>query len=158
MCGAGGWCLNRALSYLCCSVEQGEKNSSVRGAPDFSKYCLFISRQRWKRLHIFPSPYFIIHQYFHVSPSPQIVWDQTVASPPAVGVSTSPYFEDLRLVQIGTFGGLRTASHTSLTTLMSVVIVIYSGRIPQLYSLHSYSIIRYCTTQPSCLSIIAVGR
>ena len=27
------------------------------------------------------------HQYFHVSPSPQIVWDQTVTSPPArVGV------------------------------------------------------------------------
>ena len=33
---------------------------------------------------------FIIHQYFHVSLSPQIVWDRTVASPPAVGVSTSP--------------------------------------------------------------------
>ena len=116
MCWAGGWCLNRALSYLCFSVEQGEKKSSVRGASDFSKYYLFIFRQRWKRSHVFPSPYFIIHQYFHVSPSPQIVWDQTVASPPAVGVSISPYFEDFRLVQIGTFGGLRTVSHTSLTT------------------------------------------
>ena len=39
---------------------------------------------------ISPSPYVIKHQYFHVSFSPQIVWDQTVASPPAVGVSTSP--------------------------------------------------------------------
>ena len=32
-----------------------------------------------------------IHQYFHVSPSPQIVWDQTVVSPPArVGVPLTP--------------------------------------------------------------------
>ena len=32
-----------------------------------------------------------IHQYFHVSPSPQIVWDQTVASPSArVGVPLTP--------------------------------------------------------------------
>ena len=69
MCWAGGWCLNRALSYLCFSVEQGEKKSSVRGAPDFSKYCLFIFKQRWKRLHLFPSPYFTLHQYFHVSQS-----------------------------------------------------------------------------------------
>ena len=38
--------------------------------------------------HILTVPY--DEEYFHVSPSPQIVWDQTVASPPAVGVSTSP--------------------------------------------------------------------
>ena len=41
--------------------NKGGKKSSVRGAPDFSKYCLVISRQRWKRLHLFPSLYFIIH-------------------------------------------------------------------------------------------------
>ena len=38
----------------------------MRGAPDFSKYCLFISRQRWKRLHLFPSPYFIIQYTVNV--------------------------------------------------------------------------------------------
>ena len=90
MCWAGGWCFSRVLSYLCFSVEQGRVKSSEEGAASLFKYCLFIPRQRWEQFHIFPSLSVIIHQYFHVSLSPQIVWDKTVASPPAAGVSTSP--------------------------------------------------------------------
>ena len=90
MCWAGGWCLNRVLSYLCFSVEQGKGNSSVRVHLTFPNIVSLFLDSAGNDIIFFPSPYVIIHQYFPVSLSPQIVWDQTVASPPAVGVSTSP--------------------------------------------------------------------
>ena len=90
MCWAGGWYLNRVLSHLCFYVEQGKGNSSVRVHLTCPNIVSLFLNSAGNDFIFSPSPYAIIHQYFHVSLSPQIVWDQTVASPPAVGVSTSP--------------------------------------------------------------------
>ena len=45
----------------------------------------------WFVVHLASTDPIRIHQYFHVSLSPEIVWDQTGASPPArVGVPLTP--------------------------------------------------------------------
>ena len=162
MCWPGGWCLNRVLSYLCFYVEQGKGNSSARVHLTFPNIVSLLLNSAGNDFIFFPSPYVVINQYFHVSLSPQIEWDQTVASPPAVGVSTSPL---LRRPLSGPNWYLRRALYSipyftdDLNVCRDRHIFKSHSTIRALYSLHSYSILRYCTAKPSCFSIIiAVDR
>ena len=118
MCWAGGWCLNRVLSYLCFSVEQGKGNSSEEGVADLSNSVSFFLDSAGNGFIFFLSPYIyntsvFLRQSFS---SDSMGSDSGITSRGWCIHLSLPYFEDLRLVQIGTYGGLCTASHISLTT------------------------------------------